>query len=262
MAGRLAGKVAIVTGAGSGIGEASAVAFAREGARVVAVDIRDDGESVVGLMTAAGGEGIFVTADVASGADVRRMVQAAMDRYGRIDVLFNNAAISIFKYVDETTEAEWDRVMAVNVKSIYLACHAVVPIMRAQGGGSVINTGSVTGLTGQVGTPAYAASKGAVVNLTKSLAVDHGHEQIRFNCICPGITATPLLEKHFNSLADPVGARREREARVPLGRLIDPSEIASVAVFLASDDSSAMTGAAVVVDAGLMSSPEYGALKL
>src|SRR5689334_17750000 len=166
---RLKDRVAIITGAGSGIGEASAVAFAREGALVVAVDVRDEGASVVDLMRATGGDGVFVAADVARAADVQRMVQTAMDRYGRIDVLFNNAAVTVVKYVDETSEDEWDRVMAVNVKSIYLACREVVPIMRRQGKGAIINTGSITGIVAQVGTPAYAASKGAVVNLTRAL---------------------------------------------------------------------------------------------
>jgi NAD(P)-dependent dehydrogenase (short-subunit alcohol dehydrogenase family) len=259
---RLKDRVAIITGAGSGIGEASAVAFAREGALVVAVDVRDEGASVVDMMRAAGGDGLFVAADVARAADVQRMVQTAMDRYGRIDVLFNNAAVTVVKYVDETSEEEWDRVMAVNVKSIYLACREVVPNMRRQGKGDIINTVSFTGIVAQVGTPAYAASKGAVVNLTRALAVDHAHEGIRVNCICPGVTATPLLEQHFSSLPDPEAARRERTARIPIGRFTRPEEIAAAAIFLAGDESAAMTGAALVVDGGMLASPEYGSLKL
>jgi len=259
---RLKNRVAIITGAGSGIGEASAVAFADEGARVVAVDVRDAGAAVVDRIRGAGGEALFVAADVSRADDVRRLVAATLERYGRIDVLFNNAAITLVKYVDQTTEDEWDRIMAVNVKSIYLTCHEVVPIMRRQGGGVILNTGSITGLTGQVGTPAYAASKGAVVNLTRALAVDHAHEGIRVNCICPGVTDTPLLQQHFRSLPNPEAARREREARNPIGRLIRPEEVAAAAVFLASDESSAMTGAALLVDGGILASPEYGSLKL
>ena len=137
----------------------------------------------------------------------------------------------------------------------------MIPILRRQGGGAIVNTASITGLVAQVGTPAYAASKGAVVNLTRALAVDHAHDGIRVNCVCPGATDTPLLQQHLNSLPNPQEVLREREARVPLGRLIRPEEIAAAAIFLASDESSGMTGAALVVDGGVTASPEYGSLK-
>jgi NAD(P)-dependent dehydrogenase (short-subunit alcohol dehydrogenase family) len=227
----------------------------------VVVDLRPEGSQVVERIGQAGGTAMFVQADVSLAADAKRMVATAMDHYGRVDVLFNNAGISVVKYVDETTEEEWDRVMNVNVKSIFLACREVVPIMRRQGGGAIVNTASITGLTAQVGTPAYAASKGAVVNLTRALAVDHGHENIRVNCVCPGITETPMLQKHFDALPDPADVRRQREARVPIGRFIRPEEIAEAVIYLASDASSGVTGTSLVVDGGILSSPEYGALK-
>jgi NAD(P)-dependent dehydrogenase (short-subunit alcohol dehydrogenase family) len=179
---------------------------------------------VADRLRAEGGEGLFVQADVASAADVQRLVATTMERYGRIDVVFNNAAITVVKYVDETSEAEWDHVMAVNVKSIYLICREVVPIMRRQGGGAMVNTASITGLVAQVGTPAYAASKGAVVNLTRALAVDHAHEGIRVNCVCPGPTDTPLLEPYFGGAADPAAERRAYEAMQLHSRLVTAEE--------------------------------------
>jgi NAD(P)-dependent dehydrogenase (short-subunit alcohol dehydrogenase family) len=185
------------------------------------------------------------------------MVQAAMDRYGRIDVLFNNAAISIFKYVDETTEEEWDRVMAVNVKSAFLAIKHVVPHMRRAGGGTILNTGSIASLAGQVGTPVYSASKGAIALLTKSLALDLGRDKIRVNCICPGITDTPMLRDHMGYGSTGEARIRTRLSRVPLGTILSPEDVARAALYLVSDDSAGITGILHVVDAGLLAAAEF-----
>ena len=255
---RLEGKVAIVTGAAQGIGRGCAVEFAKEGAKVTVADIQADlGKETVSLIESAGGQANFVLTDVSKEADVKNMVERTAAHWGRVDILFNNAGYSLVKLVEDTTEAEWDNLFAVNLKSIFFGVKHVVPIMRKQGGGVILSTASISGLTGQMLTPAYVASKGAIVLLTKSLALDYGCDNIRVNCICPGITDTPALRRHFNASADPEAIMRERLGRVPLGKFLTPSDIGRAAVYLVSDDSDGVTGIAHVVDCGMLAAAEY-----
>lgn len=255
---KLTGKVAIVTGGASGIGRASAIAFAREGARVMVADkCRSGGEETVRLISATGGESTFAQIDVASETEVARLVQQTVDRWARIDILFNNAGVLLVKPVDQMTEDEWDRVMNVNVKAAFLAVKHVVPHMRRNGGGAILNTGSIASLAGQVGTPAYSASKGAVALLTKSLALDLGRDHIRVNCICPGITDTAMLREHLGHGQEGEARIRSRLSRVPTGQILTPEDVARAALYLVSDDSAGITGILHVVDGGLMAAAEF-----
>ena len=255
---KLTGKVAIVTGGASGIGRASAIAFAREGAKVVVADrSRSGGEDTARSISSDGFEAWPVKVDVADEADVRRMVDETAARWGGVDILFNNAGILLVKPVEEMTEAEWDHVMAVNVKGAFFAIKHVVPSMRRRGGGAILNTGSIASLAGQVGTPAYSASKGAVALLTKSLALDLGRDGIRVNCICPGITDTPMLREHLGQGSEGEARIKARLSRVPLGAILRPEDIARAALYLVSEDSAGISGILHVVDAGLMAAAEF-----
>ena len=255
---KLAGKVAVITGAANGIGKASAYTFAHEGARVMVVDI----DSAHGSETAAeirrqGGDAVFEHANVASEADIKRVIDRAAERWNRIDILFNNAGIVLVKPLEETTETEWDRLMGINLKAVFLAIKHAVPHMRQLGGGVILNTGSIGSMTGQVGTPAYIASKGAVALLTKSLALDYGRDHIRVNCICPGITDTPMLREHMGHGPTGEANIRNRLAHVPLGAILTPEDIARAALYLVSDDSLGVTGITHIVDGGLLAAAEY-----
>jgi NAD(P)-dependent dehydrogenase (short-subunit alcohol dehydrogenase family) len=244
---KLFGKNALVTGAGSGIGREIAVSFAREGARVLCVD--QNAESAAGtrdLIEAAGGTALAEVGDVANAEDVRRVVRGGVEALGAFDILVNNAGVGRLGTVVELDEATWDRVMAVNVKSVFLFSKEIVPGMAEKGSGAIINVASVSGLKASAGRAVYTTSKGAVVLLTRAMALDHAHEGIRVNAICPGVTVTPMTEK---SLEDPPTLQQKLDD-TPMGRLATPDEIAPMAVFLASDDASFMTGAAVTVDGG------------
>ena len=255
---KLQGKVAIVTGAGSGIGRASAVLFAKEGAQVIVADVRrDPGEETVRMVEAAGGEAHFILTDVAQEQQIKSMVDETIRRWGKVNILFNNAGLSLVKLLDETSEAEWDHLFGVNLKSMFFGVKHVVPHMRKQGGGVILNMGSISGLVGQLRTPVYVASKGAVVLLSKTLAADYCSENIRVNCLCPGITDTPALRTHIDAGGDPAVLFRERLARVPLGRFLSPEEVAKAALYLVSDDSEGVTGIAHLVDGGLLTVAEY-----
>lgn len=257
---RLQGKVAIVTGAGRGIGRASAMLFAQEGAKVTVAEIREDfGRETQGLIAQAGGDSSFLQTDVTKEADVKRMVEDTVARWGRVDILFNNAGYSLVKLVEDTTEAEWDDILAVNLKSVFFGVKHVAPIMRRQGGGVILSTASMSGLAGQMLTPAYVAAKGALVMLTKSLAMDYGADHIRVNCLCPGITDTPAFRHHIATAADPEALIRERQARVPLGRFLSPEDVARAALYLVSDDSEGVTGIAHLIDGGMLAGAEYSA---
>jgi len=255
---RLKGKIAIITGSAQGIGRGCALEFAKEGAKVTVADVQEKlGQETVSMIESKGGEAQFVLTDVAKEAAVKNMIDQTAERWGRVDILFNNAGYSLVKLVENTTEAEWDALFAVNLKSIFFGVKHVVPIMRKQGGGVILSTASISGLTGQMLTPAYVAAKGAIVLLTKSLALDYGADNIRVNCICPGITDTPALRRHFNASADPEAIMRERLSRVPLGKFLTPADIGRAAVYLVSDDSEGVTGIAHLVDAGMLSGAEY-----
>ena len=251
---RLASKVAIITGAGSGIGQATALRFAQEGARVVVVDWNSEGgQETARLIHSSGGEAIFVEADVSQDEDARQMVEMAITTYGRLEILVNNAAIQVFGTIPDTSEADWHRVMDVNLKGVYLGCKYAIPHLAARGGGSIINTASILGLVGDPDLPAYGATKGGVLAMTRAMAQAHGRENIRVNSICPGDVATPLVVEYFEQQPDPEEARRRVASEYALGRIAQPEEIANVALFLASDESSFVTGAHIVVDGGLTS---------
>lgn len=251
MSGRLQGKVALITGAASGIGRASAMLFAREGAAVGVVDRNETaGREVSDAIASAAGRTLFVPADVTCASDCRRAVRAVADKFGALHILFNNAGIIRRASVVELTEQDWDRVMEVNVKSIFLMSKFGIPVIQKSGGGSIINTASGWGLAGGPKAAAYCASKGAVVLLTKAMAIDHGPQNIRVNCICPGDTDTPMLRSEAQQLGANASEFLRDAAQRPLRRVGTPEEIARAALYLAGDDSSFVTGTALVVDGG------------
>ena len=250
---RLRGKAALITGAGSGIGRQTALLFAREGARVTVADI--DAEAAATTVTAiaeAGGEADAVRADVARAEDCAHMVEAAEQRWGRLDVLFNNAGISHIDDGDamQTDEEVWDLTVAVNLKGVFLGCKYGIPALQRAGGGAIINTASFVALLGAA-TPqiAYAASKGGVLALSRELAAVHARERIRVNALCPGPLRTELLMKYL----DTEEKRQRRLVHIPIGRFGEAEEIAQAVLFLASDESSFVTGASFVVDGGITS---------
>jgi NAD(P)-dependent dehydrogenase (short-subunit alcohol dehydrogenase family) len=250
---KLADKVAIVTGAASGIGRAAALLFAAEGAAVVAADLNAAGAEVVAAaIRERGGRAEAVRADVAVAADARAMIDRAVSAFGGLDILFNNAGIAVFKGVEETTEAEWDRVLGVNLRGVWLGIKYAAPAMRARGGGAIINTASVHGLATQAGIAAYAASKHAVIGLTRAAALDLARDNIRVNCILPGAIDTPLMRANMSAVGDEEAEVRKVAAAEPLGRVGRPEEIAQMALWLASDDASFATGAPFAVDGGLL----------
>ncbi len=249
--GRLDGKVALITGGASGMGRVAAALFAREGARVVVTDVSDEaGERTAGEIRAWGGDALYVHADVSKAADAEDMVARTMDRFGSLDVLYNNAGV--FPADDgspvSTPESTWDLVMNINLKGVFLGCKFGIPAMLASGGGSIVNVASFVAIVGaatsQIG---YTASKGGVLAMTREIAVEYARQGIRANALCPGPIETPLLAE---LLSDPE-RRQRRLVHIPLGRLGQAEEIANAALFLASDESSFMTGATFVVDGGI-----------
>jgi NAD(P)-dependent dehydrogenase (short-subunit alcohol dehydrogenase family) len=244
-------KVALITGGASGIGRATAILFAQEGAAVVIVDIdAQAGESAAQEIQAAGGHAIFVKCDVTKAKDCQHAVDAAVTAFGGLDILFNTAGVVRRANVLTTTEAEWDRVMDVNVKSIFLMSRLAIPYMLKRGGGSIINTSSGWGLKGGGNAISYCASKGAVTNMTRAMAIDHGKDNIRVNAICPGDTDTPMLQNEANQLGQDYDQFLAESAQRPLRRYAQPIEIARSVLFLASDASSYITGANLAVDGG------------
>ncbi len=244
---RLKNKVAIVTGGGSGIGRASCLLFAREGAKVVVADyVAEGGNETVRQTKAAGGEAVFVQTDVSKSAEVQNMIGATIRNYGRVDILFNNAGIEgPSTKLANLKEEDWDRVIAIDLTSVYLGMKYVIPEMVKQGGGVILSTASVAGMVGFQGSGAYAAAKAGVINLTRLAALEYADKNIRVNCICPGVIETPMVDRVVG------GRPRERIVRTePMGRLGRPEEIANAALFLASDESSFATGAPFIIDGG------------
>jgi len=251
---RLENKVALVTGCGSGIGEAITARFAAEGAAVLGVDWnRAAGERVTNEIARTGVTIAFHEADVSQGSAVQRMITACMERFGRLDILVNNAAVQSEVALHETSMEQWQRMIDVNLGGVFLGCRQAIPVMIDQGGGVIINMSSVMGLVADPKLAVYCATKGGILAMTRAIAIAYGRQGIRATCICPADVDTPLNQVYFNSYPDPSAARAAIEEHYPLGRIATPDEIARVAAFLASDDATFMTGTHVLVDGGILS---------
>lgn len=251
MAGRLTDKVALITGAGGGQGRAAALLFAQEGAKVIVTDIKvEGGEETVRLVRAAGGQAMFRAADVSQAAQVEAAVRFAVDTYGSLTILYNNAAVLHRKDAPVTNleEEVWDQIIGVNLKGVYLGCKYAVPEISKAGGGSVINTSSLAGLLGVGNVHAYTAAKGGVISLTRAVAMAYAAQKVRCNVICPGAVDTPMMA-HVLHGANPK-LRQGFEKGHPLGRLGTPEDIAAMALYLASDESSWVTGSVFTIDGG------------
>ncbi len=247
MSGRLEGRAAVVTGVGSGLGREIARLLAAEGAQVLGCDVDDPGG--IGAMH---GIGVYRHADVSREREVEELVADAVQRFGKLDVMVNNAAIQIEQELAETTEEQLDRILAVNLKGVFFGCKHAVRAMAGAGGGSIVNIASILALVGDGILAAYCAAKGGVLGITRATAVRYGKDGIRCNAICPGDIDTPLVAAYFATAEDPAALRAEVEAEYPLGRIAQPAEIARGVVFLACDDSSFMTGQPLILDGGLL----------
>jgi NAD(P)-dependent dehydrogenase (short-subunit alcohol dehydrogenase family) len=250
---RLQGKSAMITGGASGIGRATALAFAREGAHVMILDIDEEQSiGVVEEIRQKGGCARSVKADITSEEDVRNAVEVAKTAFGRLDILDNNAGVSLIRSLTETTVEDYHRMMDLNVLGIMLTCKHAIALMMDGRGGSIINIASLSALRSRPQMPIYAASKGAVVAMTRSLAIDFGRSGIRANCICPAATRTPLLKRHYASIEDGETKLKENVAAIPLGRLAQAEDVVRLAVFLASEESQYISGQVIAVDGGSM----------
>lgn len=241
------GRIVIVTGVASGLGSAIAREFAAEGAQIIGCDVNDEaGEAVMD------GIGFYRHTDVSKEDEVESLVDDAMQRFGRLDVMVNNAAIQVEAELADTSEEQLDRVLAVNLKGPFFGCKHAIRVMRSAGGGAIVNVSSVLALAGDPMLAAYGAAKGGVLAMTKSAAVKYGREKIRCNAVCPGDIQTPMVEAYFAAAEDPAALRAQAEGEYPLGRLGQPREVARAVLFLASDNAAFVTGESLVVDGGLL----------
>jgi NAD(P)-dependent dehydrogenase (short-subunit alcohol dehydrogenase family) len=251
--GKLAGRAGLLTGMASGIGRAGAELFAREGAAIVAMDVdAEAGEKAVADIAQQGGSAVFQHGDAADPAAVRAAVARAVETFGRLDLVWANAGVNVFKDVVDTTEDEWDRLIDVNLKGCFLAAKYAIPELIRAGGGTIVFTGSVNSFVGDPGAPAYCASKGGILMLARAVALEYADRDIRVNCLCPGSTDTPFQEAALRAVpdADYEDLVRQEHAAIPLGRYATPAEVAKAALFLCCDDSSFVTGSALMVDGG------------
>ncbi|HEY8528506.1 MAG TPA: SDR family oxidoreductase [Paenibacillaceae bacterium] len=247
-----AGKVVLVTGAGAGIGRTAAVMFAEKGAKVAVNALTAErGRQTAELIRQKGGEAVFIQGDVSVAAECERIVRETVNAFGRLDILVNNAGVAIPGRVDNMSEEDFDRTMALNVKGVFMMSKYAVLQMKKQGGGVIVNVASVAALKGHKDRSAYAASKGAVVALTKSMAADHVPDNIRVNCVCPGTTHTPAIEEKIRTADDPEAMRAMFLARHPVGRLAKPEEIAYAILFACCDEAAFMTGSVITIDGGM-----------
>lgn len=255
-------RVALVTGAASGIGLATAQRFAEEGAKVALLDVdQERGEAAAAGLKSAGFTSEFYRADLAIESQVIRTLDEVVSRFHRLDHLVNNAGMVLVKGIEECTVEEWDRVLNVNLRSVFLITKYALPSLRASPKPTIVNVGSVSSFVAQTGTPAYVASKGGVLMLSKALALDLAPDRIRVNCVCPGITDTPMFRLHVNTTADPERTLRERFSRIPLGHSLSPLEIANAILYLSGDHSSGITGTSLVVDAGYTAAAEWSSAR-
>ena len=254
---RLRDKVCVVTGSGSGIGRATAIEMAREGGKVVVSDLNDDqGAETVAAITGAGGEAVYAHADVTAGADVTALMQAAVDAFGRLDVLHNNAGVHETDFTTETAvdtlpEEVWDTVFAVNLRAVWTCTRAAVPHMRAGGGGAIVNAGSTASYLGYPMSAAYTSTKAAILGLTRCMAVDFAKDSIRVNCYCPAAVDTPMVSKYWEAADDPEVIKSMLVGSHLVKRLGRPEEVAKLVCYLASDDAAFITGALIVIDGGV-----------
>jgi meso-butanediol dehydrogenase/(S,S)-butanediol dehydrogenase/diacetyl reductase len=249
---RFKDKVVLITGAGVGIGRAAAIRFGKEGAKVAVNSLTPaNGMETLRLTKEAGGDGVYIQGDVSRAADARRMVEEAVKAFDRLNILVNNAGIIIPGRVDNMAEEDWDRTMAVNLKGVFLVSKYAIPEMRRNGGGVIVHNASILALRGVKERGAYSASKGGVVSLTRAMAADYLSENIRVNCVCPGTTYTPSLERRIQAFPDREKALADFIARQPMGRLGRDEEIAAAILFAASDEAAFMTGAVIAIDGGM-----------
>ena len=255
---RLEGQTAWISGAASGIGAATARLFAEEGANVAIADLRADRcESVRDAILSAGGHAISAPADVSVEADVRQSIAATVERFGGLNILINSAGLVHVAPLHEYDEADWDRLMGVNVKGIFFAVKHGLPHLRHNPRSYVVNVGSISSFVGQASTPAYTTSKAAVLGLSRSIALDYAAYGLRCNCVCPGITDTPMLREHLNKTADPEATLAQRLRRVPTGEALLPEQIARAILYFSCEDSAGITGTSLVVDGGYLTAAEW-----